>query len=150
LGKVRIGKVKSISNELVLKFGGVFTTNFEENKKLVQQYTDITSKRLKNRVAGYITRLKVNEKKREEAEAAEAEKVAKSEPKQTLDIEGEPKALEETAEGPESQEPEAGGGSGEPTDETTTEAAPAEGENAETSTDVKGAVINSLEIDGLV
>ena len=139
MGKVRIGKVKSISNELVLKFGGVFTTNFEENKKLVQQYTDITSKRLKNRVAGYITRLKVNEKKREEAEAAEAEKVAKSEPKQTLDIEGEPKALEETAEGPESQEPEAGGGSGEPTDETTTEAAPAEGENAETSTDVKGA-----------
>jgi len=150
LGKVRIGKVKSISNELVLKFGGVFTTNFEENKKLVQQYTDITSKRLKNRVAGYITRLKVNEKKREEAEAAEAEKVAESEPKQTLDIEGEPKALEETAEGPESQEPEAGGGSGEPTDETTTEAAPAEGENAETSTDVKGAVINSLEIDGLI
>ncbi|MEN3035015.1 MAG: 30S ribosomal protein S17e [Candidatus Methanosuratincola sp.] len=139
MGKVRIGKVKSISNELVLKFGGVFTTEFEENKKLVQQYTDITSKRLKNRVAGYITRLKVNEKKREEAEAAEAEKVAESEPKKTLDIEGEPKELEEAAEELESQGPETGGESGEPTDETTTEAAPGEVENAETSTDVKGA-----------
>ncbi|MBC7126974.1 MAG: 30S ribosomal protein S17e [Candidatus Methanosuratincola petrocarbonis] len=139
MGKVRIGKVKSISNELVLKFGNVFTTDFEENKKLVQQYTDITSKRLKNRVAGYITRLKVNEKKREEAEAAEAEKVEESEPKQTLDVEGEPKELEAAAEEPESQETGAGGEAGEPTDETTADAVPAEDEKAKTSTEAKGA-----------
>lgn len=139
MGKVRIGKVKSISNELVLKYGNVFTTDFEENKKLVQQYTDITSKRLKNRVAGYITRLKANEKRREEAEAAEAEKIEESEPKQTLDIEGEPKELEEAAEAPEPEGAGTGGDAGEPTDETTAEAAPAEDEKAETSTDAKGA-----------
>lgn len=139
MGKVRIGKVKSISNELALKYSNVFTTDFEENKKLVQQYTDITSKRLKNRVAGYITRLKVNEKKREEAEAAEAEKVEESEQKQTLDIEGEPKEIEEAAEEPETEEAETGDEAGEPTDETTTEAAPAEEEKVETGTDAKGA-----------
>lgn len=135
MGKVRIGKVKSISNELVLKYGNVFTTNFEENKKLIQQYTDITSKRLKNRVAGYITRLKVNEKKREEAEAAEAEKVEESEQKQTLDIEGEPKEIEGADEEPESEEAETGAEVGEPTDET----APAEEEKVETGSDAKGA-----------
>lgn len=139
MGKVRIGKVKSISNELVLKYGNVFTTNFEENKKLVQQYTDITSKRLKNRVAGYITRLKVNEKKREEAEAAEAEKVEESEQKQTLDIEGEPKEIEEAAEEFGSEEAETGAETGEPTDETTAEAVPADEEKVETGTDAKGA-----------
>jgi small subunit ribosomal protein S17e len=75
LGKVRIGKVKSVSKELVSKYGNVFTTDFEVNKKLVYQYSDITSKHLNNRVAGYITRLKVNQKKRDEAEAAEAAEV---------------------------------------------------------------------------
>jgi small subunit ribosomal protein S17e len=77
LGKVRIGKVKGVSKELVNKYGKNFSTEFDDNKKLVYQYTDITSKRLNNHVAGYITRLKVNEKKRAEAEAAEeAESVA--------------------------------------------------------------------------
>ncbi|MEJ5293495.1 MAG: 30S ribosomal protein S17e [Candidatus Methanosuratincola sp.] len=139
MGKVRIGKVKSISNELVLKYGNVFTIDFEENKKLVQQYTDITSKRLKNRVAGYITRLKVNEKKREEVEAAEAEKVEESEPKQALDIEGEPREIEEVAEEPESKEGETTAEPGEPTDETTAEADPPEEEKTETGADAKGA-----------
>lgn len=75
MGKVRIGKVKGVSKELVSKYGNVFTTDFEVNKKLVYQYSDITSKHLNNRVAGYITRLKVNQKKRDEAEAAEAAEV---------------------------------------------------------------------------
>ncbi|MBC7120082.1 MAG: 30S ribosomal protein S17e [Candidatus Methanosuratus sp.] len=129
MGKVRIGKVKGISSELVFKYGNVFTTDFEENKKLVQQYTDITSKRLKNRVAGYITRLKVNEKRRTEAEAEEAEKVDASEPKQTLDLEGEPQEVDEVLE-PESAE------AGEPMDKTTTDAPPAE---SEAGIDEKGA-----------
>jgi small subunit ribosomal protein S17e len=79
LGKVRIGKVKGVSKELVSKYGNVFTTDFEVNKKLVYQYSDITSKHLNNRVAGYITRLKVNQKKRDEAEAAEAAEVEEAE-----------------------------------------------------------------------
>jgi len=71
LGKVRIGKVKSVSAELVNKYGTVFTTDFTANKKLVYQYSDIRSKHLNNRVAGYVTRLLVSQKKREEALAAE-------------------------------------------------------------------------------
>jgi small subunit ribosomal protein S17e len=79
LGKVRIGKVKSVSNELVDKYGDVFTTDFETNKKLVYQYTDIQSKHLDNRVAGYVTRLLINQKKRAEAVAAEEAELASQE-----------------------------------------------------------------------
>ncbi|NHV60650.1 MAG: 30S ribosomal protein S17e [Candidatus Verstraetearchaeota archaeon] len=77
MGKVRIGKVKAIAVELTERYPNVFTTDFETNKKLVYQYSDIRSKHLGNRVAGYITRLLVSKKKREEAIAAEEAELAK-------------------------------------------------------------------------
>jgi small subunit ribosomal protein S17e len=79
LGKVRIGKVKSVSNILVVKFPTVFSTEFDVNKKLVYQYTDIRSKHLNNRVAGYITRLQVSQKKRDEALKLEEAEIASKE-----------------------------------------------------------------------
>lgn len=79
MGKVRIGKVKSVSNELVGKYPNVFSTDFEVNKKLVYQYSDIRSKRLNNRVAGYVTRLRVSQKKREEALRLEEAEIASKE-----------------------------------------------------------------------
>ncbi|MEM4158046.1 MAG: 30S ribosomal protein S17e [Candidatus Methanomethylicaceae archaeon] len=77
MGKVRIGKVKAIAVELTERYPNVFTTDFETNKKLVYQYSSIRSKHLGNRVAGYITRLLVSKKKREEAIAAEEAELAK-------------------------------------------------------------------------
>jgi small subunit ribosomal protein S17e len=79
LGKVRIGKVKSVSNEVVSKYGTAFSTDFDSNKKLIFQYTDIRSKHLKNRVAGYITRLLVSQKKREDALKLEEAELASQE-----------------------------------------------------------------------
>jgi len=101
LGKVRIGKVKGVSKELVSKYGNVFTTDFDVNKKLVYQYSDITSKHLNNRVAGYITRLKVNQKKRDEAEAAEAAEVEEAE---VVEVVEEAAAAEPAAEATEASE----------------------------------------------
>jgi small subunit ribosomal protein S17e len=117
LGKVRIGKVKGVSKELVSKYGNVFTTDFEVNKKLVYQYSDITSKHLNNRVAGYITRLKVNQKKRDEAEAAEAAEVEEAEAVEVVE-EAPAAAAEEAAAEPAAEAPA-------PAKETTKEAAPA-------------------------
>ncbi len=34
-----------------------FTIDFETNKRLVEQYTDVESKKVRNRIAGYIVRL---------------------------------------------------------------------------------------------
>ena len=61
-GKVRAELEKKIARELVERFPDKFTTNFENNKKLVESLTNISSTKLRNRVAGYTTRLQ-NQKK---------------------------------------------------------------------------------------
>ena len=57
LGNVRPEKVKRIARELVKRFPDKFTTNFEENKKILSSIALIPSTRLRNSIAGYITRL---------------------------------------------------------------------------------------------
>jgi small subunit ribosomal protein S17e len=57
LGKVRPERVKRIAKELVQRFPDKFTTDFENNKKLVEDFVEISSVRLRNRIAGYVTRL---------------------------------------------------------------------------------------------
>jgi len=56
-GKVQTELVKRIARELVGRFPDKFTTDFENNKKLVESLTNISSTKLRNRVAGYLTRL---------------------------------------------------------------------------------------------
>ncbi|HDQ05261.1 MAG TPA: 30S ribosomal protein S17e [Candidatus Bathyarchaeota archaeon] len=62
-GKVRIELETRIARELVERFPDKFTTDFETNKKLVDTFTNISSKKLRNKIAGYITHLQ-NQKKR--------------------------------------------------------------------------------------
>ena len=57
MGKVRTEQVKRIARELLERYESKFTTEFETNKKLVDALTNISSKKLRNRVAGYTTRL---------------------------------------------------------------------------------------------
>jgi small subunit ribosomal protein S17e len=57
LGKVRIELVKRASKELIDRYPDRFTANFEENKQFLKEIGFTLSKRLRNRVAGYITRV---------------------------------------------------------------------------------------------
>jgi len=52
LGKVRPEHIKRISKELLEKFPDKFTTDFENNKKLVEALTNVSSTKLRNRIAG--------------------------------------------------------------------------------------------------
>jgi small subunit ribosomal protein S17e len=54
--------IKAIGNELLEKHASHFTNDFDENKLAVANTTTIASKRVRNRVAGFITR-KVNTKR---------------------------------------------------------------------------------------
>jgi small subunit ribosomal protein S17e len=54
--------IKNLGNELVTKQRTNFSNNFEENKLQLEKSAVIGSKRVRNRVAGYITR-KMNSKK---------------------------------------------------------------------------------------
>jgi small subunit ribosomal protein S17e len=55
--------IKTLGTELVAKQRDYFTNNFEENKQQLSKSAIIGSKRVRNRVAGYITR-KINTKRR--------------------------------------------------------------------------------------
>ena len=56
MGNIRHKNIKNITFRLLDKYEGVFTGDFDENKHLVTKYTDIQSKVIRNRVAGYVTR----------------------------------------------------------------------------------------------
>jgi small subunit ribosomal protein S17e len=55
LGRIRQTFIKRIGDELIEKYKDRFTTDFETNKKIVQEVALISTKRLRNRIAGYIT-----------------------------------------------------------------------------------------------
>ncbi len=54
---------KNLGEELLVKHREKFSGNFEENKHAVAEVAAIDSKRVRNRVAGYISR-KINTGKR--------------------------------------------------------------------------------------
>jgi len=78
LGKVRIDTVKRVSRELLRKYPERFSGEFESDKAAVNELVVTQSKRLRNRIAGYVTRLKVVE-----AERAAATEVSEVEPEPT-------------------------------------------------------------------
>ncbi len=51
--------MKKIARELVEKHPGKFSADFEANKAAVNELADSRSKRLRNRIAGYTTRIVV-------------------------------------------------------------------------------------------
>lgn len=69
MGKVRPLYIKRTARQLLETYSDRFTENFDENKKAVAELTNIKSKRVRNRVAGYITRLVKRKRKLEEMAA---------------------------------------------------------------------------------
>ena len=61
MGKVRIAAVKKTARELVALYPDKFGTDYEANKKAIGTVVDARTKRLRNRIVGYITRLKIVE-----------------------------------------------------------------------------------------
>jgi small subunit ribosomal protein S17e len=51
--------VKRLSRELVERYHDSFSTNFDQNKGVVDELLTNTTKRLRNRIAGYVTRLMI-------------------------------------------------------------------------------------------
>lgn len=56
MGRIKTTLIKRISMEIVNKHGDLLKSNFEENKKLIEELTDVKSKKLRNIIAGYVTR----------------------------------------------------------------------------------------------
>ncbi|UCD03535.1 MAG: 30S ribosomal protein S17e [Candidatus Woesearchaeota archaeon] len=56
MGRVRTSSVKRAAEELMLEFPNQFTKKFEENKKKVAELADVGTRKLRNMIAGYITK----------------------------------------------------------------------------------------------
>ena len=61
MGRIKTTMIKNLGKKLLKKYPDKFTTDFEENKKVLKELGIIDSKRIRNRVAGYIVRLKKRE-----------------------------------------------------------------------------------------
>ncbi len=58
MGNIRQSNIKNIAKDLVKQFPQDFIANdFQHNKKKVEELTDVKSILLRNRIAGYVTRL---------------------------------------------------------------------------------------------
>lgn len=50
--------IKKIAKRLLEQYPEAFSTNFEHNKEAVTGLTNVESKSVRNRIAGYVTRKK--------------------------------------------------------------------------------------------
>lgn len=57
MGRVKPRYIKSLAVKLLEMYPDRFTESFEENKRAVAELADLQSKAVRNKVAGYITRL---------------------------------------------------------------------------------------------
>ncbi len=56
MGRIKSIAVKNLAREMIEEHGDKFTTDFEKNKKTVSAVRKIESKKIRNVVAGYITK----------------------------------------------------------------------------------------------
>jgi len=73
VGNVYTKDIKRVAQELYEKFKDQVTADFYLNKKLVDMYIDVQSKKVKNRIAGYLTRYAKLSKEQATKEVAEEE-----------------------------------------------------------------------------
>ena len=63
--------MKKVSRELIERYPDKFSTDFQTNKKALDTLIQVYSPKLKNRIAGYITRLSAIAQRRVDEESEE-------------------------------------------------------------------------------
>ena len=57
MGRIKTKLIKSVTLKLFRMHREAFTESFEDNKKKVSEFAEIPSKKIRNIIAGYVTRL---------------------------------------------------------------------------------------------
>ena len=58
MGRIKTKKIKRASHKIYREHSEALTEDFEQNKQAVLKVAHISSKKLRNIIAGYVTRLK--------------------------------------------------------------------------------------------
>ncbi|MEM1804494.1 MAG: hypothetical protein QXI77_00680 [Nanopusillaceae archaeon] len=56
MGRILHSKFRRIAEQIFLKYSEFFSKDYNKNRKILEIVVDIPSKRLRNMLAGYITR----------------------------------------------------------------------------------------------
>ena len=56
MGRVKSTAIKNLARDVLEEHGNRFSTDFEKNKKTIAEIRNIDSKKVRNVVAGYITK----------------------------------------------------------------------------------------------
>jgi small subunit ribosomal protein S17e len=57
MGKIRPRYIKRAAEELISRYGDKASKDFEANKELVNAVARVPSKRIRNKIAGYVTHI---------------------------------------------------------------------------------------------
>ena len=57
MGRIRTHDIKKVSFELVERYGNRLNNEFQNNKEVVEELKIANSKRVRNKIAGYVTRI---------------------------------------------------------------------------------------------
>lgn len=57
MGRIKQIYLKRVAEKLLREYGDELSTDFDANKKKVQEFTDITSVSSRNKIAGCMTRM---------------------------------------------------------------------------------------------
>jgi len=57
MGKIKTTQIKRVTKKLIAEHGKLFKKDFDGNKKIVDELVECSSKKLRNMIAGYVTRL---------------------------------------------------------------------------------------------
>jgi small subunit ribosomal protein S17e len=79
LGKVRPEYVKKIARELLGLYPNKFTQDFQKNKTAIDSLAKVQSSKLRNRIAGYITRLMATDVEEIPEDEEETEEIVEEE-----------------------------------------------------------------------
>ncbi len=60
MGNIRPTYIKRVAIDLVKKYNDEFSDDFEHNKSVVDQLTDVKTTSFRNRIAGYVTSYRKN------------------------------------------------------------------------------------------
>ena len=83
-----MNRVRKLSTEILEKYEESFGENFEDNKRALMEISVITSKELKNEIAGFITKTKkraTRERLKKEADQRAREEAAAAEEAEALE-----------------------------------------------------------------
>lgn len=67
MGRIKTAQIKRVTHELMKLHGNEFTDNFETNQAIVNKLISTSSKILRNKIAGYVTKLVKSKRKIEES-----------------------------------------------------------------------------------